>query len=168
VTLNLVINTVSDNTTLINGPSIVANNTAATAYQWLDCDAEMEVIPGALSSEFTPEVSGNYAVQLIENGCADTSDCVQFVVTDVIEHSLKGAMLVTPNPTRGDFSIRFDHFQKGLTIRLFAMTGQLLETWSFDQLDYAPFAIQQEAGMYLLEVQNNKGEQTLLPIIKVR
>lgn len=51
----------------------------ATSWQWLDCDAGFAPIPGAVNSIFTATVDGSYAVEVTQNGCTDTSDCVTIV-----------------------------------------------------------------------------------------
>ena len=79
VTLDLTINNVTDLTTTVNGASINANSSLAT-YQWLDCDNGFAQITGENNQLFTALTNGNYAVELTENGCVDTSSCVPVCV----------------------------------------------------------------------------------------
>ena len=44
-------------------------------YQWLNCDNNYAVVPGASLQVFTPSVAGNYSVAVTFNGCTDTSEC---------------------------------------------------------------------------------------------
>src|SRR5690606_25861328 len=84
VTLNLTINEVSDLSTTLNGIIVTANNPTAS-YVWLDCDDSCAAISGETAQSFTPTEDGNYAVQLIENGCVDTTDCVAITTVGIIE-----------------------------------------------------------------------------------
>ncbi len=65
---------------------------AGAEYQWLDCDNNFIPIEGETSQSFTPEVTGNYAVEITENIiCTVISECyfvevnyvVAFTVTDL-------------------------------------------------------------------------------------
>lgn len=67
--------TVTDNA---NG-TLTANNSSAT-YQWLNCDTGNSIIGGATSQTYIVSGSGNYAVELTQNGCVDTSVCTNVVV----------------------------------------------------------------------------------------
>ena len=60
--------------TLENGT--LTATTGGAEYQWLDCDDNFSPIEGETAQSFTPTVSGNYAVEITENGtCVDTSAC---------------------------------------------------------------------------------------------
>jgi len=60
--------------------SVVKYNTTLTAvagydaYQWFDCEL-MVAVAGADSNFFDPEITGEYAVEIIESSCIDTSSC---------------------------------------------------------------------------------------------
>ena len=75
VTLNLIINSV-DTSLLVSGSTLTAIETGAS-YQWLDCNNAYQPIVGAVNQSFTAQQSGNYAVQITKNGCAQISNCYQ-------------------------------------------------------------------------------------------
>lgn len=84
VTLDLTINTVDPSATQ-NGGTLTANQAGAT-YQWLDCDNGNAVIPGETAQSFSPvTITGNYAVEVTMNGCADTSGCFFIDLTGIEE-----------------------------------------------------------------------------------
>ena len=62
-------------------PSVILNGINLTAvvafgtHQWLDCDNNYAAIPGETSQNFTPSTNGNYALELTQDGCSDTSEC---------------------------------------------------------------------------------------------
>ncbi len=84
VTLNLTINPIPDNSVTQNGSELIANQLVA-AYQWLDCDNNYAVINGEMNQSFTPDVTGNYAVEVNMNGCIDTSSCFLVDYTGIEE-----------------------------------------------------------------------------------
>ncbi len=54
---------------------------------------------------YTPSATGNYAVELMENGCVDTSACVTITTVGILENDFGEKFRVFPNPTGGNFSI---------------------------------------------------------------
>ncbi|MEP7195485.1 MAG: SBBP repeat-containing protein [Saprospiraceae bacterium] len=66
-------------------------------YQWLDCNDNYTVIPGATQQNYLPNKDGSYAVILSTTSCVDTSACIPIVFTNTI--SFKSSNLkVYPNP----------------------------------------------------------------------
>lgn len=64
-------------TTTVNGSTVTAVQSGT--YQWINCTGNTPV-SGATSQSFTPAQTGNYAVIIANNGCVDTSGCVNVVV----------------------------------------------------------------------------------------
>lgn len=104
VTLNLTIDSVSDVSTTLNGVAITANNNFAS-YVWMDCDNNFSPIPGETNTSFSATKNGNYAVQLSENDCVDTSACLAITTVGITENSFADYFDVYPNPTNGEFVI---------------------------------------------------------------
>ncbi len=97
VMLHLVVDSVSDISTSLNGDTLFANNANAT-YQWLDCDNNFAIIPGETGASFIPVSSGSYAVELRENNCVDTSSCIQVVLAGRANHLTDAPINIYPNP----------------------------------------------------------------------
>ena len=90
-------------------------------YQWLNCNAGK--INGATAQTYTPGSSGNYAVVVTNyNGCADTSECVAFILTAIKNDLFKG-MKVFPNPTYGTVNIDFGRLVNQCVISLTDVVG---------------------------------------------
>ena len=167
VTLDLTVNQVSDITTTVNGATITSNNTGATTYQWLDCDSGMSIIQGETANSYTATVNGNYAVQLTENGCVDTSACVTIVLSGITNHSFKERILVAPNPTNGTFTIQFENKQTDLTVKLWSVSGQLKESRTFQHTNRVEMMLDYPQGVYLVEILNDSGEKAVVRLIKL-
>ncbi|MEC8968618.1 MAG: SBBP repeat-containing protein, partial [Bacteroidota bacterium] len=165
VTLNLTINSVSDLNTSLNGLTITSDNTNA-AYQWLDCDNGFAPISGETNQDFTATVNGNYAVELTENGCVDTSSCVAITTVGIIENTFNEDFTLYPNPTDGLFSIQFNSSQENITLRILDATGKLLDTKVYEQVDLIEYELNKPGGFYLIEVSNGENQLSLIRLIK--
>ncbi|MFT5859847.1 MAG: hypothetical protein ACI865_001953, partial [Flavobacteriaceae bacterium] len=151
VTLDLTINSVSDNTTSLSSNTIQANNTIAS-YVWLNCDNNFAVIPGETNQSYTPSANGNYAVELIENGCMDTSACVAITTIGIIENDFGKDLLVFPNPTDGNFSIDLGANYATVEVTISESKGKLIRSEKFGQQQVIKLSINEPNGVYLLTV----------------
>ena len=157
--------TTVDATTTTTGTTITANNSNAT-YQWVDCNNSNQPISGATSQNFTPTVTGNYAVVVTENGCSDTSACENIIITGINEMNANNNISVYPNPVNDIFTISSSDDLSGTVVKIIAITGQTLvektiisgNTATFDMRVYA-------TGLYFVEI-NQKGVLNTLKVIK--
>lgn len=62
-------------TSVTTGKNQLLANATVDTYQWLNCDLGNTPVSGATKASFTPTKSGNYAVVVSNNLCADTSSC---------------------------------------------------------------------------------------------
>jgi hypothetical protein len=164
VTLDLIIQTV-DVTISYTSPTITANSVSAS-YQWLDCNANFSMINGANSQVFTATAEGNYAVEVSQNGCVDTSEC-QIVMLDLgISDELNDFNIkISPNPTNENCIIMLSEKYKYIGLRLISLSGQKI----WDQLRYDSdifeIEIPEPKGVYFLEIEAAKNKH-VLKIIK--
>lgn len=151
VTLDLTINNVSDISTSTSGVTITANN-AGASYQWLDCDDGYAVIPGETAQSFTASVNGNYAVELTENECLDTSTCVSISNVGIIENSFGTAITVYPNPTEGNFSIDLGSVYEKAQVSIIDASGRVVHSKTTIQSQVIPLSVDESAGVYLVTI----------------
>lgn len=166
ITLNLTINEVYDLSTSVNDFIITANNLNADSFQWLDCDSSWSIIPGDTNRTFSPTKNGNYAVQLTENGCIDTSACVEITALSLIENSFKENIEVFPNPTHENFAIKFENLQNTIFVRLSTMSGKLIVAKKFKNVVDIPMELNDAKGVYILEIQDQSGKKAIIKLIK--
>jgi len=103
LTINLTINTVNVSVTS-NDPVLIANNDSAT-YQWLDCNNNFEQVTGETSQSFKAIANGNYAVQISQYECVDTSACYTVLKASVIDNQQNALVKVFPTITSNAVSI---------------------------------------------------------------
>ena len=164
VTLNLTINSVTNNTTTLSGETITATNSNAT-YQWLDCDNNYAEINGETNQTFTPSVNGNYAVELTENGCVDTSDCVTITSVGLTESDFANGLKVYPNPTAGDFTIDLGEQYDKAKIVVKDIAGRIIRSQQIVEAKIVNLSIDSPAGIYFLLIQAGN-KRTVLRLVK--
>lgn len=165
VTLNLIINSVADITTTLNGLNISANNTNAS-YQWLDCNNNYAMINGEISQIFTPINNGNYAIQLTENGCVDTSACVSITTVGIMDNNFESSVKLFPNPTNGSFSIDLGMVQESIEISVTDISGKLIQSKTFNSTQLLNLLLDEPAGIYFVDVRSNEMNIVIKLIIK--
>ena len=164
VTLNLTINTVSDLTTSTSGVTITANNSNAT-YQWLDCTNSNAIITGEISQSFTATANGNYAVELTENGCVDTSVCIAITSVGILENSFGNAIKVYPNPTIGKLSIDLGGLYPSILVIVNNELGQETLKKMYMNRSMIELTIDGEKGIYFVHVYA-ESKSAILKVIK--
>ncbi len=119
-----------DLSTSVNGDSITANQDSAT-YQWVDCNNSFMPIPGETSQHFVASTSGNYAVIITYDGCADTSACVNIIISNLNDFKKEYNLVIYPNPSSGKFKIHISKLETDVEIQIMNIHGQLLRKENF-------------------------------------
>jgi len=148
-------------------PSLSADVSGAI-YQWLDCDSSYAIISGETSQVFTPVNNGNYAVEVTENGCVDTSVC-ELVYNVFVEESAQfNTTRLFPNPTAGKLCIELGNTHEIVNVSVRTLTGRLVLTKAFKSTKVIRLDLIGDPGMYLLEINDTEGFSTMLKVIKSR
>jgi hypothetical protein len=163
VTLNLTINTVNNGVTQVG--NVLTANAIDAAYQWLDCNNNFAPLVGETNMVLNASANGSYAVEVVENGCTDTSACV-VVNTFGIENNGETNLMIYPNPTEGVIQIQTDANVLIEWARLVNLNGQVLQTFTLlkgelvviDLSAYSP-------GVYFLQTFA-EGKQTTYRIMR--
>jgi hypothetical protein len=140
-----------------SGATLTAAATGAN-YQWLDCEESFEVIPGATEPTFQANESGSYAVEVISaEGCIDTSECKEVILSSLESRPLQQAVVVFPNPVHDHLNLNFEQVEGEVRIEIFNSQGhsQLIQTGTFssgEAIDVATLS----PGMYFLLLQVNE------------
>ena len=141
-----------DNSLSINFGSntMSSNQVGAAAYQWINCDNGGEPIAGETGQSFIPNQSGNYAVAIQANGCADTSDCFGMIGLGESEHILKNGFRFYPNPTNGHVLLEITPSYEAGFINIHDAAGRLVLNRPFStEMDVSYL----DKGTYLISIQ---------------
>ncbi|XOV67735.1 MAG: T9SS type A sorting domain-containing protein [Fluviicola sp.] len=138
---------------------IALNQNAGVTYQWIDCETGLPVT-GATNYNFTPTYGSDFAVVVTEDGCTDTSACVNSTVS-LEQIALEGFVLY-PNPTTGQFTVSFDGVIK--SIEMIDVTGRvvLTETTLNEGLVDASLLA---PGKYMVRLTSEHGTILTQPIV---
>lgn len=126
ITINLTVNSVNNGITL-NQQTLTATANGAQ-YQWVDCNNNYGPITNATAKQFTPAVTGSYAVIVKANGCTDTSYCEGVIIsnTSINERASFNQLQVFPNPVSTSVNI---HLPAGVfTVTVFDKLGKTVKT----------------------------------------
>ena len=158
ITINLTVNTVDVNVTQA-GIQLTADATGAS-YQWLECITGIpngfSLINGETNQSFTPTANGSYAVEIIMNGCTDTSIC--YTISNVgLENNNMQTLIIYPNPNNGNIHITSTIPLNNATITITDLNGKVI-LYKRDENGtdfHIPFN-EPANGVYFLEVINDK------------
>ena len=161
-TQNVTINSANATVTQA-GATLTAS--AGAAYQWLDCDNNYQIIAGETGISYTPlTITGNYAVELTQNGCVDTSACYLVDYTAVEEVVSAVGMNIYPNPSQGKFTVELEGADESrVELRIIDLQGRLVLSQDLEQGSVSQTAkidmSGQQAGVYILDLINMYGEK---------
>ena len=147
--LDLTIPTVETSVT-VAGTAIFSNAVGAT-YQWLHCDSGYAPIAGATAVSYTPATTGNYAAEILQNGCVDTTDCI-FITIVGMEEQMEGVPKLYPNPFEEHFWLETAG-QEEWGWRVFAVDGREVANGRAGKgARKHRVAFEGSSGLYLLEI----------------
>lgn len=150
---------------LVSTTAVIQNNDTLTAvanasYQWLDCNNGNQPIINAVGQIFVPQNPGSYSVQVTENGCTQTSNCFDVLVTSFNDQTIS-KLNAFPNPTTNIITINsLQNIQK---IQVLNVTGKSVLTFTNSNMaDLSGLA----TGFYHLALEFENGSMGHLKILK--
>ena len=162
-TQNVVINTVDNSVT--QAVNLLTANATGSTYQWLDCDNGNAIIAGETNQTYTPAITGNYAVEVTQNGCVDTSACILVDYTG-IENLTSTNLSVYPNPVDQQFTIEFLQTKnQEIQIEIINGMGQVIEYIENKSLENNKITISTEnwaTGLYTVRLHSGNELMTKL------
>ncbi|MCI1267289.1 MAG: SBBP repeat-containing protein [Saprospiraceae bacterium] len=160
--LDLVI-TKSDTAVLQIGNTLTAHS-MGSMYQWLDCEDNYKLILAENNRIFSPTKSGNYAVEIRNQGCLDTSFCYSIILVNNNDAD-EIPILVFPNPFNKLLNIKLNEIASNIEINLFNCLGKKISNSTYYNTSTIQLMIDDSSGMYFLECIIN-GNQHILKRIK--
>jgi len=91
---------------IVNGSNTLTAVQSGAAYQWFQCGAAYTPIAGATSQTYAPSQNGDFAVEITNGACVDTSDCYAISTIGLSETEAARAIQIFPNPTHDFLQIR--------------------------------------------------------------
>ncbi|MFA7380789.1 MAG: T9SS type A sorting domain-containing protein [Bacteroidia bacterium] len=155
ITMNITIKSV-DVVVTLNGKTLTSSANNAQ-YQWLNCDLGYAPVSGANGKQFTPAVSGDYAVAVTQNGCSDTTACLSVLISGVNAQN-NPALNLYPNPAQQTVTINLPVAQG--VVSVFNSRGQLVLKELVSKSQQELNIMNLPNGLYLLKVAYSGGVLT--------
>jgi uncharacterized repeat protein (TIGR03803 family) len=148
----------------INGNVISGENGLNTTYQWINCN-NGKLLKDSVERVFMPSDTGYYAVILQKNGCSDTSDCFPVLTIGLSENPFQNQITFHPNPTTGLININLAK-QENVLVQVRNIQGQLIQVQQFNNESNLELNIEGKAGIYFIQLTNEKGERANMKVVK--
>lgn len=136
-----------------------------TTYQWLDCDDDYAIIPGATDQFYYATEPGNYCVALTLGSCTDTTACYTFSqlgeTSDIIELNAK----IYPNPNNGNFKVDLGQSYQTVFITITDVAGKIVLNSSYQTIQSFVIEMEKAPGLYFLEIRTTSGQELISKLI---
>ncbi len=163
VTLNLTIASVNTNVSV--NQNVLSSDASGVDYQWLICDHNMSLISGAIYQTYTPVNNGDYAVEITENGCTDTSACQTVTGIGIIENDFGNNLRIYPNPIVDHFSIDLGGNYQEVKINILDLNGRIIQSNTYSDRQLFNLKLEQPAGVYMLLIET-ESKKAIIRLIK--
>jgi Secretion system C-terminal sorting domain len=155
MTISLTINDVDTSAVNNNNGTATAQSGTGT-FQWLDCDNAMAAVTGATTALFAPATAGNYAVEVTDNGCVDTSSCINIQGASITELETN-EFKIYPNPTNGEFSIDLTGLIGNQIISILDAKGAIIMNKTVASGSVIEYDLNLESGVYFVRLIDQYG-----------
>ena len=163
ITYDLTVTHVDTSVTLTDGVLIA---TGIGTYQWLNCTVGFQAIAGETNQTFVPAINGDYAVEVTNGSCADTSSCL--TIDDVTIYEIPDAYWnnIYPNPTNGGLTITFANTQEAIRIEVMNVAGQIVSSERFTDTNKIKMNISGAHGVYFIHLVPEGSHRNVIKVIK--
>lgn len=166
VTQNQTINWIPvDITTSLNGDTITANN-GNGIYRWLYCNKNYARLYGENDQSLIVKANGNYAVEITENGCVDTSACISVIKSGLSDFEPFEMLVVYPNPSSDNFKIEFGKEVMNAVLEVTNIQGNLVYSTQIQNSFEANIRLNETAGIYMLTIKSKEYLKTIRLILE--
>lgn len=164
MTISLTINTV-DNGVTDNLDGTASADATGASYQWLDCSNSYAVMTGETNATLIVAVASDYAVEVTENGCVDTSMCLTLAPSGINEY--ESTFSVYPNPSNGQVSINASSLNGSQVLSILDLNGRLIinKTIAGNSVTELDLDLDLELGTYFISLTNEDGDRKIQRLI---
>jgi len=124
------------------------------SYQWIDC-VDSSFIEGAVEQSFTPEVTGDYAVILMDGPCSAMSECFTVTITGVNELDANNIILY-PNPNNGVFVLKTGEYNGKVSLDITDVMGNVVYQSNEVDQNTRVDLIDCPSGVYILTLRSGE------------
>jgi endoglucanase len=148
-----------------SGGTLTAGATSGS-FRWFHCDnGKFTLINDALNRNYSPSSPGEYAVELTQNDCVDTSMCILFNATGIDQGSKVEKPMIFPNPATDRIRILLPQAEDRLDVDLKNVLGQVFHKEVFFQTRDIEFSFHVPKGIYFMVLRNSNQQQSVLKLV---
>ncbi len=155
----------SFDTTLSIEHHTLTSNSRLTSYQWLDCDNDFRKIPGAVQRSYTAVKNGQYAVEISNGYCKDTSQCGSIISVSTTPSADSKGFILYPNPNKGSFSIEFERKQSNIHIDIMNAIGEDVSSSTYENKTHLEIGPIKAKGIYFMKIKSDELKPEIIKVI---
>ncbi len=154
ITVNLTI--IKLNNGITQASTVLTSLSNSGTYQWLNCTLLKMPVSGATGKVFTATVNADYAVEVTDSGCRDTSACVSVVSAGLKNNPNIQSLKIYPNPNAGEFVVDLPAMvQNGLLV-ISEITGKKVYELAVKNQSKITVNALLPKGIYLVKILNSE------------
>ncbi len=142
-----------------------SKDVSGAKFQWLDCKQNMQKIDGETSAEFAASGNGEYAVEITQGSCIDTSRCTVMTYTSKEEIG-KTLVQVYPNPNDGNWQLQLAEPIHNARVAIWDASGKLIWETSYEILESKSINTPLQSGIYTVLITGDEVKYALPLMIK--
>jgi hypothetical protein len=164
-TITIILTLYSLDVSVTTDNNVLTANAAPATYQWLDCNDDLNPITGEVNQTFTATSSSNYAVEISQNGCADTSLCYPVTLVNISENPSGINISLYPNPTSGLVYIDLGAEVHEIKVIIHDASGRVVKDLLYEDKQLLNIIIDEPAGIYFMTVFS-ENKKAMIRLIK--
>lgn len=129
-------------------------------FQWLECDNGYQPLSGEVNPVFIAAANGNYAVQVNQGTCYDTSACFPIVVTGLDENFAAG-FSVSPNPAGNVLNVFSEQDMVNAMYEVYDYFGRLLIKGQMTERKLQIDLSALKPGVFTLRISDESDQMTM-------
>ncbi|MDX1349421.1 MAG: T9SS type A sorting domain-containing protein [Putridiphycobacter sp.] len=137
----------------ISGQTVTAIQ-SGVQYQWLDCNHNMLPIIGETNQSYTvPIEGGSFALVVFNQGCSDTSSCIEMSSILSANNNLFKQVSLYPNPSDQHVTIAFGEILEDVNIQIIDLTGSVIFENNVHKQRSTSLDLNASPGVYVVRIQ---------------
>ena len=146
------INIINIDRYVIHDGSLLTARTLNATYQWINCSKNNIIIDTATKRSFVAPKNEMYGVIITQNGCTDTSDCIQVTnakITPISAYNFE----INPNPNKGTFTLK-SNIHTPVSIAISNSVGAVVYEKQYVTANDLKIELNQKAGIYHVRIKD--------------
>lgn len=154
------------NTDVVQSGNSLESQLLDADYQWLNCDDNFAIVQGEVSQTLNPSISGNFAVEVSDNSCVDTSSCVAINLVGVLTSANGHGFSYYPNPTTDKLTIDFETRVSEVFVTVIDPAGRVVLSQKFTDTKRIDLETPKAAGLYSVQLTLDELKTTQFKFVK--